>query len=73
MAAGKMFLNGELNLREWMASLRDVKQFTYFSRGDLLPFMMHCTTMISQMLKPKRGSAKRTPKENTSREKIMTS
>jgi len=69
MASGKAFLDGKLTFQGWIKSLRGVKQFTYFSRGDLSPFMMHCTTMVSQMLKPRRGSAKRIPKENTSGKK----
>lgn len=58
MASGKMLLNGKLNFKDWISSLQGVRQFTYFSRGDLSPFIMHCATVVSQTLKPKGHSAK---------------
>lgn len=51
MASAKAFLSGKLTFQGWIKSLLGVKQFTYFSIEDPSPFMMHCATMVSQILK----------------------
>lgn len=44
MAAAKMFLNGNLSLREWVLSLLGSRQFAFFAKDDLCPFLVNCAT-----------------------------
>jgi D-aspartate ligase len=43
-AAAHMFWNKELNLHEWVSSLRGKKCFTFLSRDDLMPFIVYCSS-----------------------------
>lgn len=44
MAAGKMFLNGNLGLREWVSSLVGTRKSAFFSKTDPAPFFMQLMT-----------------------------
>ena len=44
MAAGKMFLNGNLSLREWASSLVGTRKSAFFSKTDPTPFLMQLVT-----------------------------
>lgn len=49
--SANMFLNGKLSLSDWISSLQGSKQFAFFSRKDLSPFIMHCKTQGFSLLK----------------------
>jgi len=44
MAAGKMFLNGNLSLREWASSLVGTRKSAFLSKTDPTPFFMQLVT-----------------------------
>ena len=44
MATGKMFLNGDLSLREWAFSLVGTRKSAFFSKTDPAPFFMQLVT-----------------------------
>lgn len=49
--SASMFLNGNLGFSEWLSSLRGKKQFAFFAKDDLSPFIMDVTNQALQPLK----------------------
>lgn len=70
MAAANMFLNGNLSLQEWVSSLLGTRQFAFFERNDLSPFVIDCATQGFQFLKRRFWNSKEKPKNVEGRQFI---
>jgi len=60
-AVANGFLNGNLGLREWMASLLGIRQFAFFAKDDLSPFIIDFADRVLQSLKRILWNSKETP------------